>query len=180
MIIFHEAAFDKTARIATALDRVISANPHLTYLALSKGHSNVDWTPHLQSIFKVMEVHHGLRTFCVNIITEESFSFSCLERLLSRKRNVKVVDSSEDTITTGTSIEKIYSLNRFFHDSASLTKVSAALRPQLVASALAESASGIFQRTALLLDQHTDMLCKFVGHMEMEVLLLEDWQHDEA
>ena len=168
-----EVEFDEVVPLAQALIRAIRANPQLTHLDLCGNSGYVDWTPHLRNIFEAMGKHTGLRKLVVKIATEE-FDYSILEKLLSRNRNIVVVNGSGRKYSNGSSIDKLYSLNRFYRGSTALMKASTALRPQLVATTLGASASGNVQYTTLLLANHTDMVCEFVDGLELELVLLDD------
>lgn len=85
-----------------------------------------------------------------------------LDRLLSRNRNITVFDIFGKKFTNGSSIDKLYALNRFFDDSAELVLEDTSLRPLLVATALSESASANYQYTSVLLSNHADTLCELI------------------
>ena len=130
-------SFDKLAPIAEALIGAINRNRNLTSLDLSYTHWALDWAPHFPSIFKAME-EHPARNFTVkkfapncdsadddseiSAVNEPELYYSCLEQLLSRNRNITVLDESGKLITNGTTIDKLYSLNRFYHGSVDLVK----------------------------------------------------------
>ena len=184
--------YDDVARVAVALTRAIHANPKLLCLDLSCNSSLLHYGPHLQSIFKSMEEHEGLRTFAVQSYIlgdlwdeDESsedvdgqfrsrfdFDRSWLEQLLSRNRNITVVDGVGKKCTDGSTIDKAYALNDLYNGSASLVKESTELRPLLVSTALASSASNSVQYTALLLSQHVDTLCELIHGMNLDALLV--------
>ena len=131
-----------------------------------------------------VEGHAGLRSLVVKVHTptvdsdednsddEDSdvddferipFDYLWLERLLSRNRNITVLDASHTRISNGSSIEQLYALNHFYHGSATLVKEqSASLRPLLATTTLVESAAGNLQHTALLLTDHTDTLGELI------------------
>lgn len=170
--------FDNLALVVEALIDVINRNPNLTFLDLSYTHWCLDWALHFPSIFKAMENHPGLRTFKVkkfapnydladddsevSAVNEPEPDYSCLELLLSRNRNITVLDDSDKRITNGSTIDKLYSLNRLYHGSMDMVKDATSLRPLLVATALVESASENFPSTALLLADHMGTLCEFM------------------
>lgn len=89
---------------------------------MSENDRGFDWCPHLQMVFNAMELHAGLRTFVVRNYPPEDIDYSWLERLLSRNRNITVLDERGNRITNGTTIDKLYALNRYFHESAKLVK----------------------------------------------------------
>ena len=164
----RRASLDETELLAEALIRAIKGNPRLAYLNLSDNIGLFDWTPYLQNVFEAMEDHTGLIKLVVDDIElEDDDHASWLKKLLSRNRNIVVLDGSGSTYSDK-SIAELYSLNRFCCGSAKLVRASASLRSQLVTAALTENASNNFQCTALLLAQHTDMLCEFV----------EDWSQN--
>lgn len=169
---------DKVAPIAAALVRAIEGNPKLSHLDLSKSICKyLDWGPHLPTIAEAMEGHESLRGFIVQAKYEfaddhsESSTqpdYSWLERLLSRNRNITVLDGSADMISDGAKIDDLYALNYFFKGSAALVKVSTSLRSSLVAKALTKSARKNLQYMALLLSNHTDSLCEFIQGTNLE------------
>ena len=114
-----------------------------------------------------VEGHAGLRTRTVRNIIAEGRIFSWLEHLLSRNRNTTVLDSGEK-ITNGSTIDKLYLLNRFYHGSVALVKESTESRPDLVAAALTEGASSTFPHSALVLSDHTDMLCESMNGADLD------------
>ena len=180
--------FATMVTVAESLVRAIRANPKLTCLNLSDNFlGSFNWTPHLQGILQAMEDRSSLRTFIVDIDkhrnlnlfgrrtaiidfnTGGTFQYSWLERLLSRNRSITVLDGSGNAISNGSSIDKLYLLNRLYHGSTKLAKEeSTSLRPSLMATALLENATKNFQHTALLLSSHTDMLCEFMKDAKLE------------
>jgi hypothetical protein len=91
-------------------------------------------------------------------------AFEALERHLSRNRKITVYHGQEKRCSDGPKLTKLYALNSFYNGSAALVeKSSIASRPPLVTTALLESASKNFQYAALLLSNHTDVLCEFVS-----------------
>ena len=166
-----EFELDNVERLVEAVVRIIQGNKALTHLDLSRSVPFLTLTPHLHSIFKAMENHSELRTF---IVEENYYSWGYrhyfwLEQLLSRNRNINVLNRWGRRCSNGSVIDKLYALNTFYRGSAMLMKEeSTSLRPLLVAAALNESASGKVQRTALLLSHHTDMLCEFVHGVDLD------------
>ena len=162
--------FDDIASIAETLICAINGNPKLSYLDIGHCDSSLDFEPHLSAIFKAMEEHKGLTTFTLRYAPEEMTSpvYPALEQLLKRNRNITVFDRNEKRCSNGPRIEELYSLNKCYNGSASLVKVSASLRPSLVATALAKNASRKFQHTALLLANHTDVLCEFIDGADLD------------
>ena len=176
--------------VVPAFIDAIKGNANLKYLDLSRMqyHFNEDTTL-LEAIFQAMEEHPGLRTVvldhypCNNSDAEHvdddddhnddaddspQRDFSSLERLLKRNRNITVCDHIGEKFTNKDSIDKLYALNRFYCGSAELVKKDTFLRPLLVATALAESASANYQYTALLLSHHTDMLCELLEGVDQD------------
>lgn len=157
----------KVARVAEALIRAISANPKLTYLNLGDFTYDdpkdcVNWSPHLQNLFKAMEVHKGLRTVVVGRYPREDSFYVWLEQLLSCNRDITVLDRSGNRISNGVSIDNLYALNHFYKGSAELVKESMNVRSWLAGTALVERKLQNFQYTALLFSHHTDMVCDLI------------------
>lgn len=112
-----------------------------------------------------MDDHEGLRTFSVKEYPlRYDSNYSWLEQLLKRNRNIAVVNHSNKTITNGTSLTKLYELNRFYNTSAALVKECQPVRSWVVGTALLEGISQNLQYTALLLSHHTDVLCELLQH----------------
>ena len=164
---------NKVAHVAEALTRAANMNPNLKYLDLSDTGTHdsehcVNWVPHFPMIFKAVEMHKGLRTLVVRNYPLYDDSnrpdYSLLERLLSRNRNITVLDDSGNRISNGTSIDKLYALNHLFNGSAALVKESASLRSLLTETALVECKLDNFQRTGLLLSHHMDVLCDLIQY----------------
>lgn len=177
MDIRQEITFEQVTRVTEALVGAIRANPHLSVLNLSHQYRIWDGDSHLQRILEAMEDHHaGLRELIiVRYPAWEDPTYSWLERLLSRNRKITVLDKSGQKCSNGSTIDKLYSLNKFYNGSAALMKESTlSLRPQLVTTVLAESASGNFQRTALLMSDHTDMLCELTGNKDCEIVSADE------
>lgn len=122
----------------------------------------------MQHLFRGMEGNTGLRTLQVKVYPPEDPGYSWLDRLLSRNRNITVLDRSGERCSNGPNIDNLYALNRFYQGSASLVTVSASLRPLLVVTALLERESTTLQRRALLLANHTDILCEFIDDMDLD------------
>lgn len=74
-----------------------------------------------------------------------------LQRLLSRNRNIVVVNHWNQKHTNGSRIEKLYALNHVYSGSAILVKETTWLRSAILKAALTESYSTNFQFLALLL-----------------------------
>ncbi len=146
---------ENVALIVEALIRAIKANKKLHYLNLvdytGVEDPSATWALHLQKLFQAFEAHKGLRTVVVGDYSPKGPTYAWLSRLLSRNRKITVLDRSGNQISNGTSIDKIYALNRFYNGSDELVKESlTSLRLCLVTMALVESASQNYQRTAVV------------------------------
>ena len=95
-----------------------------------------------------------------------------MERLLSRNRNIVVLHQSGQRCTNGSTIDRLYAVNRAYSGSANLMKASPALRPLLLAKTWTEFDLANFQRIALLLADHTDVLCEFINGVDLEDTML--------
>jgi hypothetical protein len=129
---------DFMERLPTALNRGIKGNPKLTNLTLKHDTDLFDWTPYVGQIFKAMEDHTGLRTVILMPRTIRPSFFSSLERLLSRNRNITVLNKAGKRISNGTTVDALYALKRFLNGSVALLKETPVLRPLLVAAALTQ------------------------------------------
>lgn len=160
--------FDKIGPVAAALSDAVNANPNLTHLDLSNTLMPWNWVPHLKNIFEGIVKHKGLRTLVLRRYPLEDPAYSWLEQLLSRNQDIAVLTPSGKKCSNGSSIDKLYLFNRFYHGSAKLVKESASLRPLLVATALLEGASENYKPTVLLLSNHVDILCEFIDGVNLE------------
>ncbi len=87
----HE--FRDKASVAKALIRTINANPNLTYLRVTSDCWDVTWGEYLPQIFNAIEEHKELRTFALwEYPSDEDPTYSWLERLLSRNRNITILE----------------------------------------------------------------------------------------
>jgi hypothetical protein len=162
-------AFEDMESVADALVRVINGNPKLTCLDLGQCDESLVLEPHLHTIFKAMEKHTALTTFIVRHITTDYHpAFKALERLLSRNRNITVLNERGKRCSNGPILDQLYALNGFYNGSAALVKESTPSRPPLVATALTECASECFLYTALLLSNHTDALCEIMSGVNLD------------
>ncbi|GAX14189.1 hypothetical protein FisN_20Hu188 [Fistulifera solaris] len=167
---YNGDGFDNFSAVVEALIRAIRANTKLSYLDLSDTCYKLDWPVHFEAIFQAVEEHKGLRTFVVEVPSSEYywrnescwFNYSLLEQLLSRNRYIEVVDSSGKRLSNGPAIDNLYALNRFYCGATNLVKEPSPLRSLLASSALVSNASANFQRTALVLEMHTDVLCYWI------------------
>lgn len=168
-----QLGFKKASRAADALIHALQANQKLTCLNLG-GTSRycLDWEPHLKKIFTAMEDHSGLRSFLVyNYPKFDDPCYSWLWKLLIRNRNITVYNAFGFRCSDGYYIDQLYALNRFFCGSAKLMEDStAASRPMLVAKALTDSASNNFGRIALLLSNHTIVLCNLLDSVDLDII----------
>ncbi|GAX25837.1 hypothetical protein FisN_6Hu125 [Fistulifera solaris] len=188
--------FESTVPVAEALVGVIKGNPNLTYLDVSNTLPSLNWGPNLKGCFEAMEEHKSLRTFIVDAwdwanLSEDEYSdsessegnsdddekktrcphYSWLERLLSCNRSIIVLNSvGGRRYSNGSSISKLYEENFFYHGSANLLNEPPTLRLSLVATTLAESASERFRPCALVLLNHTDILCELVQNLNLDML----------
>ena len=97
--------------------------------------------PQLQRLLHAMEGHAALRAFIVKCYPTDDIELSWMKQLLSRNRDIAVLDSSGKRISNGTTIDKLYALDRFYKGSLALMKESTSLRLLLVTTTLTDSAS---------------------------------------
>jgi hypothetical protein len=163
---------DDQPLIVQALVDMINSNTNLIYVDLQSFLFLFDEAPHLENVFQALEVHSGLREVVLHDYppdynshsgvddgSQESLppDYSLLEQLLSRNRNIKVYDRQRNLFTNGSSIDKLYSLNRFYNSSTELMKERLEQRSLLFSTVLI-GRLGNFEYTALLLSHHTDVL----------------------
>lgn len=177
--------FDEVASVADALTAALRANQRLSCLELHQTRTCLLWGPHLRGIFECAEEHPSLREIRVqsfklrdgsdgaedeNRVFSRRYYFdrSWLKRLLSRNRKIVVLNEFGERCSDGSTIDQLYALNDVYNGSANLVKEATDLRPLLVTKAFTERASNNFQYTALLLSQHTDVLCELVQGVDQE------------
>jgi hypothetical protein len=154
--------------VAQALIRAIDANPKLSYLDLSNFReldSDSDSAIHFENIVRSMGQHIEM---CTIVVNTSRVDFSWLEQQLSRNRNIEVLDSSRKRVSNGSTIDNLYVLNQFYRESKNLVNESSSERLSLTSSALLNSASNSLQRTALLLADHTDVLCECIQDLDVD------------
>ncbi len=172
----EDANNDLPSRIAAALVGVIRGNPRLTHFQFEGAYSIGNWYPQLQEIFRAMEDHPGIRTVVLGEFpwtlpfdfyrgsdngSLPSFVNPWLEQLLTRNRAIQVLDTEGGCISQNRAIQKLFHWNRFFYGSAALMQD----RPRLVTTVLTNVPQ--FQYTALLLSDHTDVLCEFLNNHDL-------------
>jgi hypothetical protein len=173
--LWHTVDDTQMAWIAAGIVRVLQNNPNLVSLDLSKNRYPLEYTPYLAILFQAMERHPNLRTFRVNSGKMRVVHFASLERLLFRNRRVTVVNHRDERVTDGTTIDQVYTLNQFYHGSKELIQEwRCTWRSRVTGMVLMESASANFQRTALLLSDHTDVLCELVNGTNDDTLSPHD------
>lgn len=172
--------------VVQALVRAILANSNLNILDLSDSNGSgetLNWGPHLRTILKCLEDHKGIHTFRVDVDDkEEAFGpdYIYLRHLLSRNRNITVTDRNGKAYTDGSLINELYSINPFYCGSADLLVRLPLERPLLVATTLVKSASNEFQRSALLLSDHTDALYELIHSANLSEQNHEDSSSSRA
>ncbi len=157
---------DRMSSVVDALISFLRSNSKLYHLDLCGAYGCLGWIPYLKHIFNELEGHQGIRFFAVDAYPSEDFDFSWLVKLLSRNRKIKVIDFSGKSNVP--KIERLYALNEFYCNSEVLMKECYSVRPSLVALALRGSEVKDFQRCALMLSQHTDMLYELVQDVSLE------------
>ncbi|GAX26673.1 hypothetical protein FisN_2Hu387 [Fistulifera solaris] len=166
----------KVEQVAKALLRAINANPNLQYLNVGSTlyedpKSCLHWD--VQPLFNAVAAHPGIKTLVVGDYPSgnDPANYSLLEALLSRNRNLVVLDRKCNRISNGTSVDKLYALNAFYNGSAAFGKEAATLRQSLVGTTMVESASRNFQYTSLLLSKNTDVLYDLMQCLNLEDLV---------
>ncbi|GAX17677.1 hypothetical protein FisN_10Lu394 [Fistulifera solaris] len=119
------------AETAQALVDVIRGNRSLKHLDLS----GLDWmfsldvgassaVPPMKQVWDAIEEHSESRTVTLGIYSPDRIQriveYASLERLLSRNRNVTVIDKEGKRISNGSTIDKLYALNSFYNGSTDL------------------------------------------------------------
>lgn len=157
-IFLHSNNMEIPDCVAQEFSRAILANCNLKVLDMCTTRN--EWNSHVGTILKCLQDHKELRT--LKNIFDSAFGpdFIYLRQLLSRNRNITVADEEGNTYSDDDLIDELYSLNRFYRGSANLRVQPPFERPLLVATAMVETASNDFQRSALLFADHGDALCE--------------------
>ncbi|GAX17954.1 hypothetical protein FisN_18Hu165 [Fistulifera solaris] len=109
----YDVATVEVEEITDAIIHFIKSNPKLTTLVLGNDdEGSLYWCCHLQYIFYVIEDHPSLRSIKVDSRRWNDSTFSWLERLLTRNRNVTVSDYYDKIISNGSNIDHFYAVNR--------------------------------------------------------------------
>ncbi len=176
----------KVACVAKALLSAIKANTNLQYLNVGatiydNPEGCLHWDSHLQSLFKAVAGHQGLRTLVVgNPSKDDPEKYSLIEQLLASNRNIAILDCKGNKISNGTSVDKLYALNAFYQGSTELVKELAPVRPSLVATTIMERVMGNFQYLSLLLSQHDDILCEYIQGVNIEDIVRSQTMSEET
>jgi hypothetical protein len=150
-------------RVAEELIHTVAANQglkelHLCFVLHKTGAK-------LQDVFTTIGRHKTLRCLKIDEYpTELDSSYAMLKQLLKQNRNIEVVDSAGKRVTDGDTIDQLYAFNQFFWDSQGLRKETLSIMSALVCEALIHSAGNDFQRSALLMADHTSALCEVVQY----------------
>ncbi|GAX20794.1 hypothetical protein FisN_7Hu106 [Fistulifera solaris] len=168
IISWHQFVSEKVEAVTNALVSAIKANPRLVHLDLSNSKWSFDWNPQVQHIFEAAAEHPGLRTLVVEKYPPNDPNYSWLRLLLSRNLYITVLDRSGNKCTDGSSIDRLYLLNKCYIDSSTLLRESASLRPSLVAKLLIQGAPEKYKRNQVLLSQQMDVLCEFIQAINHE------------
>lgn len=91
-----------------SVDSFYKRSPKLRSLDLSEIAYLIDWRPHLQGIFEALETHTSLRKFVVKDRTWKQLHYTWLAQLLTRNRNITVLNDKGRICSNGSPIDKIY------------------------------------------------------------------------
>lgn len=124
---------------------------------------------HAEGLFSALENLKGLRLLNIESYPDHlDPEYSWMLQLLSRNRNIELFDNipvgmcSEHDYYFSLDVDKLLRLNRVYRGSAFLGQESHSIRVALVGIAATQSAAGSFQRSALLLADHSDALCQLI------------------
>ncbi|GAX27802.1 hypothetical protein FisN_13Hu091 [Fistulifera solaris] len=160
-------SLDVPERVIHEIIHATRNNPDLKILAF--GEDELNFEPHMEILLEGLKDHKNLSTFIIDVYSESlGPDYSHLRKLISHNRNIVVINTSDTIYTDGSTIDDLYSINRFYRGSADLVIKPLTLRASLVATALTEIASNDFRRSALLLSQHVDALHEFVLFADLE------------
>ncbi|GAX27730.1 hypothetical protein FisN_13Hu172 [Fistulifera solaris] len=151
--------------IVTETIKAVLANSNLKVLDLSTDDEELEWESHLEMLFEGIRNHKELRILKV-VVGWDAFGpdYSFLRQFISQNRHISVTDEDGKVHSDGKLVDELYSLNRFIRDSATLVAEQSSERPLLVAKALTVLNS--FQRTGLLLSNHTDALHELIQKVQ--------------
>ena len=156
---------------------IARTNSKLKKFGLFTNYNSVDWELHLPTLFKGLKNHKELRTLMVNVnVSAFGAEFSLLRQFLSDNRNITVTNAYETIYSDdGGVIDELYSLNRFYRASAELVVKPLSKRASLVATTSMNKDSNDFQRSALLLSNHTDALYELIQDAHLAERCDEDF-----
>jgi hypothetical protein len=155
--------------VASELARFILSNSCLQTFDLF-GTLNCD--AHIATLLLALKHHNRIRTLGLKVFNWPmafGVNFIHLRELLACNRDIRVVNRSGEIYTDRCLIDKLYSLNRFLRASKGLAVEPALARGLLLPTALVEAASNDFQKSAVLLADHVDMLFEFIQVAQIEV-----------
>lgn len=134
----------------------IRSNQTLEVLKLRGGEY---WEDYIEEMLWMLGDHRTIHTLILEACPKHDMAGFWLYDLLERNRRVQVVDT-EGKRFGNDGIRELYSLNHFYCGSADLKGEHQEIRSALVGRALVDRASNDFQRSALLLADHADILCE--------------------
>ncbi|GAX18844.1 hypothetical protein FisN_26Hh146 [Fistulifera solaris] len=159
------------APLMEEMTRAIMANRNLQILDLTTYNRDLEWRPHMATLFNSLKDHKELRTLRMEV-DDESQDFGpgmChLRNLLWQKRDITVTNCEGGIITDNNRICALYSLNRLYWGSASLVGPPTPHRSSLVTTALLKSTAQSFQRSSLLLADHLEVLHELVQSAQLD------------
>jgi hypothetical protein len=157
-------SFDVPECVIHEIIQAALANRDLRVLDFTEDDLNMN--PHVGTLLEGLKDHNKLSTIKMNVDVESfGHDYSHIRKLISHNKNIVVTSIHDYIYTDGSTIDDLYSINRFYRGSADLPLT---LRPSLVATALTEIASNDFRRSALLLSQHVDVLHELVLFAKFE------------
>ncbi|GAX13708.1 hypothetical protein FisN_2HuN25 [Fistulifera solaris] len=160
-----EEAEEEMLSVAKALTAVIKGNSSLRYLDLSEMcFEGYNWSPQLQIIFKALEGHQKLQECVLKKHPDVDPEYSWLKLLLLRNHSIKVLNRNGEIWTDGSSVDRLYALNRMKNGTSPLVEEEeSAIRQHLVMSTLIENAAKDFIFTTMLLLEYTDVLIELLN-----------------
>lgn len=177
---FHDGAdFGIPNCVVQEIINAALANSNLQVLDLKASCEELQWSEHSIRLLEGLKDHKTLKTLRISLDDDdqdEAFGPDCwyLQRFLSHNRNVDVTNTEGDIYADWCMADELYSLNLFYRGSKALVVDPLSERSSLVATALMESISNNFQRSALLMFDHVDALHELVQYAQLDELDEDD------
>ena len=176
----HDPPVSIPDSVVQEIIRAVISNSSLEVFALDTGMGcckGVQLVTLLQHV-KDHKRLHTLKVACPENELQPVIAY--LPELLSLNRNITVKSYYGRVYSDGPLIDNLYALNRFYRGSKGLVGMPSTERSSLVATALMESTTSSFQRSALLLSDHLDALHELVESVQFDELDEDDCSSSQS